>query len=799
MPLITSTTNLNKLKFGIGNASDRFANGNSSQPYIRKDIPGVNVDNPNPTPITELDSDGQPIYGNVEPSSLDILFRGGLNAPRDAATDVSRLSKMFEDKKSPNGLIFTANQNLLSRTSVQTEATYGAAYGRNTPPDFIEGKGGGALPGGIYLPTSTLAQAGVGFTGTHLNLMGLDPTSPNGITGQTSGLSNLFGATGPGLGLRTYSSVMSLNNFPGDFTENIVSIPNPNPRPELENFRGDIAVTGDLTFSDITVNNVAPSFNNRLINIYQSKQQTDDYTGPDVISYQGGPGSILGIGDTNIRFAGGNLGGSTRTGVNNSLALNDGNFYFYGKDPTYKSKGTLSPLYNNFQSRLGLTRAAKDINIFGDVVDVDNNLLQNLNSLSSTYTLAGSLPGDNNENSTSTSRGVYSARGNNTKVYNFQQIKDQAVIAEGSSDNNTDNFKDFRSKLILKGGESGNPLQESNILSISPSYKYKSGIKRVNLGSPGSKQNVLRYGVNANEMRALDKITALPMYVSSGPKRLLAINDYVKFRIAAIDNAPDANGEAVYMHFRAFIDSFSDTYNSTWNANSFSGRGDKLYSYTGYDRKISLSFTCYAQSKAELIPMYKKLNYLASTMTPDYNTAGFMRGNLVRLTLGGYLYEQPGFISSMTYEVPQQSNWEISINEDGGSDQSVKELPFMIKVTGMSFTPIQDFLPQKIKPSAANGLDDGKMIDERYIALTNGISTNYRDTYREYEQTNTVEPVQSVSELEPLPVSTGTSVGGPVSPAVNIPPPSNQPIPNDPPGTGTAIDPGFEPANTFTG
>ena len=51
-----------------------------------------------------------------------------------------------------------------------------------------------------------------------------------------------------------------------------------------------------------------------------------------------------------------------------------------------------------------------------------------------------------------------------------------------------------------------------------------------------------------------------------------------------------------------------------------------------------------------------------------------MRGNLVRLTVGGYLYEQPGFITSLTYTVPQESTWEIAINEEGGSDTSVKEL-----------------------------------------------------------------------------------------------------------------------------
>ena len=45
MPLITSTTALNKLKWG----GDRFNAGitdGSNQPYIRRDIPGVNVNDP---------------------------------------------------------------------------------------------------------------------------------------------------------------------------------------------------------------------------------------------------------------------------------------------------------------------------------------------------------------------------------------------------------------------------------------------------------------------------------------------------------------------------------------------------------------------------------------------------------------------------------------------------------------------------------------------------------------------------------------------------------------------------------
>ena len=177
------------------------------------------------------------------------------------------------------------------------------------------------------------------------------------------------------------------------------------------------------------------------------------------------------------------------------------------------------------------------------------------------------------------------------------------------------------------------------------------------------------------------------------------------------------------MHFRAFIDSFTDSYNAGWDPVKYSGRGESLYNYTGFERSINLSFTCFAQSKAELIPMYKKLNYLASTLAPDYTAAGFMRGNIVRLTMGGYLYEQPGFISSLTYDIPQEAPWEIAINAEGGGDGSVKELPHMIKVSSFQFTPIHTFLPQK--PNSANNPD------ERYIALSNAFNSrgNYADEY----------------------------------------------------------------------
>ena len=137
-----------------------------------------------------------------------------------------------------------------------------------------------------------------------------------------------------------------------------------------------------------------------------------------------------------------------------------------------------------------------------------------------------------------------------------------------------------------------------------------------------------------------------------------------------------------------------------------------------------MGWTVYAQSKAELMPMYQKLNYLASTLAPDYTNAGFMRGNIVTLTMGGYLYNQPGIIKSIGYGIPQESPWEIAINEEGNRDTSVEQLPHMIKVTGFTFIPIQNFVPAK-----ANSLTNPT---QKFISLANSTGkTNYKK-YQQY-------------------------------------------------------------------
>jgi hypothetical protein len=114
--------------------------------------------------------------------------------------------------------------------------------------------------------------------------------------------------------------------------------------------------------------------------------------------------------------------------------------------------------------------------------------------------------------------------------------------------------------------------------------------------------------------------------------------------------------------------------------------------------------------------MYKKLNYLASNLAPDYSPYGYMRGPLVQLTMGGYLYEQPGFITALTYDVPNDTTWEIGINDQGDFDNSVKELPHRITVSSFQFTPIHNFIPSK------QGLGDYNKSNQTYTNLNTDAS-----------------------------------------------------------------------------
>lgn len=609
MALRDLQTNLKSLRYG----KDTVGGGNSREPYITTSINTAPGDTGGP----------------------DFTLRA--NTLQHVGRDVSRISKFLFSSK---GLQFVAKQNLLSRTGVKTQAS-------------------GFVNDGIYLPTSTIAQAGVNPFGTHLLKQGLDPsrnTSPN-VGQNTNPLLNLLGVgqnaqnfiNGAG-GVPVYSQSVKQtedpeNNRLVNLKNNKISLPQPSRQQNALS-----KLFGGQTFGDV-LRSLNP-FKNKLGNIANTlfsnsntqKFNISSFNG-ELFRYGGGPGSALGVGQTVLK-----------------------RYYT-----------TVTDGYSN------------------------NTETGFFNVLSSGRGIEGRFVGKNGSTLTT----------------------------------------DFRSELLLDQNS-----DRQNIISKSLPYNRFNIEQRVNLGDPGKRnKNISSYQKGLGV--PLDSINALPLYKSSGPTSSPVKNDLVKFRIGVIDNSEPS--KKTYIHFRAFIDAFSDNYSAEWNGEKYMGRGEKFYRYGGFDRNINVDWTVAAQSREELMIQYKKLNYLASVLAPDYTKAGYMAGNLVTLTLGGWCYEQPGFITSLNLSVPQESPWEIAIPDtptgaDIESDPDVKEMPHIVKVTGFNFVPIHNFVPRIQQNNVTEGdpipgLDGTEYGEERYIALSKGgrgIDNNYDkdlETTQELSQT----------------------------------------------------------------
>ena len=298
-------------------------------------------------------------------------------------------------------------------------------------------------------------------------------------------------------------------------------------------------------------------------------------------------------------------------------------------------------------------------------------------------------------------------------TFSQDQISNKTPIGSGPITPSTD----FRKELLFK---------PTSYISDSPDYKTKNIEQRVNLGDPG-KRNVNRSNYTKgrpDNVGGMDKINSLYLYKSEEVTTDNRKNDLVKFRIAVIDN--DNPTLKTFAHFRAFINSFSNNMNSSWSNFKYAGRGEDFYTYNGFQEQYSLSFTVMAQSVQELSVMYQKLNYIKSSLAPDYSKAGYMRGNIAQLTMGGYLYEMPGIIEAFNITIPNDTPWEIGIpattsqdtnavGSNGFTDSNVKELPHRLEVS-MEFKPIYKFLPKTV--TNINGAGN---IQERFISLENDL------------------------------------------------------------------------------
>ena len=631
-------TALKSLKFG----KDRPGGGSSNQPYIKNPI---------------LDEPGQ-----LSSSDDDFLLRGGLRAPVNAAEDVARLSKYMFDFKSPSGLLFIAKQNLLSRVSPKTEASKGIGYA------------GGALNSGVYTPLSTLIQAGVGFTGTHVNKQGLDPT---GLL--------------PSLSINNYEDILKNQNTEENRLVNILS-------NSIKNLNG---VKG--------------------YNINQ---------GQDIITYDGGPGSVLGIGKTHIKYA------DQRTGTNNPLSSTNPKYFYNGgpvrlnsEDIIYinnvthglgasiqqgltdfevgiREDGTFISYYNYKSNYSTLSKNQQGLTLTGSNGYQSNQLLKTLTQESDTTYISQidrKLNSYNREllSDSKFEGGVWKPTSRYNGIlpeYNsFSSLALDTSVPSGTDGEiakglNLSNNDGYLANLNKNSGPYIEPINGEYTFSHNQlragGYGIATDFRLVNRKKRGFTDPLTTYDYVTTSSDYSDTTIDKIYYDTKSDKRTSnplqsSIDDLIDFRIKIIDprNPNTSNNN---LKFRAYIDSLSDSYSADWKSQTYMGRAEQFYKYNSFGRDISLNFTIVADNEKNLNIMYTQLNTLASSLAPTYTGFGYMAGNLHQLTVGNYVNNQTGIMNSLSYEIMDESPWEIK----PGS-----QLPYYIKIT-TKFTPIHNFRPE---------------------------------------------------------------------------------------------------------
>ena len=230
---------------------------------------------------------------------------------------------------------------------------------------------------------------------------------------------------------------------------------------------------------------------------------------------------------------------------------------------------------------------------------------------------------------------------------------------------------------------------------------------RVNMGNPGvrapsfsgdelssyirKKSSTGQLDYSVQNFDKVDVINAMDI-VSSEKHNSHWIRDLVKFRIEAVDN--DDPSKSKMMVFRAFLDTFSDAYNAQHNEFRYNGRAEPFYTYEGFSREINFGFKIAAQTRYEMKPLYRKLNYLVSQTAPEYRN-GRMRAPYVKLTIGSMIDRIPGLMGSVTLTWQKDYPWEISISSpEEGLDKKMLVLPHVLDVS-CKFTPLHNFTPQR--------------------------------------------------------------------------------------------------------
>jgi len=364
---------------------------------------------------------------------------------------------------------------------------------------------------------------------------------------------------------------------------------------------------------------------------------------------------------------------------NTNFLVNSGTSTGLGLDPALVDRLGISPIQNqlfNYQGGPGSAYGIGFTRIFRYTTTDATNLFYNSTQ---GFTVGGSaIPKDITR--------PYSAI-----ALTYAQLANQDTRTTNPEAPTKANIQDFRAQT-----NNGRPIIPFSNYSVRNIANYDNN--NISIGSPGAPLTPEAIA-RGYKLAGIDRVNNKNLFyfnpITSDPWKAGGENstkDIIKFAFECLSN--DDDSQAIGIVFRAFLDGqISDSNTAEYNSFKYLGRGETFRTYQGFNRTISFTFKIFAQTRIELKPLYRKLNNLISQVYPDYSpTSNLMRGNVVKLTIGDYIYRMSGFLQNVNVSIDNSNTpWEIVLNK---SETDVAQLPHMVTVQ-CTFLPIMDILPRR--------------------------------------------------------------------------------------------------------
>jgi hypothetical protein len=161
-------------------------------------------------------------------------------------------------------------------------------------------------------------------------------------------------------------------------------------------------------------------------------------------------------------------------------------------------------------------------------------------------------------------------------------------------------------------------------------------------------------------------------------------------------------GSSKPIMFRALISGLTENVSPSWSTSKFVGNPYNFYTFDSIERSTSFNLKMYCNNSTELAVNWEKITKITQMTYPSIG-AQYANAPIMRFRIGDIYNNKTGFIESLTYTIPDDSNWET----DGESGYLPKIIDVAITIKFIESVGAEDRpYDYTISKTAAKAIND---------------------------------------------------------------------------------------------